>query len=68
MNRLDGKRMSAIFFKYYHGRTIEDPEDMEMLDKLVRAAHIEYSVRNGEPYAEATEIGRNLHYYPMPSQ
>jgi len=61
MNQIDGKRMNEIFFEYYHGKPIDSLEDKKMLDKLVRAAHIEYSIRDGKAYAQATEIGKRLH-------
>ena len=64
MNRIKGEKMKEVFFKYYHGKPIESREDKEMLDKLVLVAHIEYSLKDGKAYAQATDLGRGLHYYP----
>ena len=69
MNKYDGKRMNDIFYKYYHGREIteEDLGDMDMLHKLSRTGHIVYRYEGGKAFAEATEMGKGLHYYPKPS-
>ena len=69
MNKSEGKRMNDIFYKYYHGREItkEDLGDMDMLDTLYITGHINYKYENGKAFAEATEMGRGLHYYPKPS-
>jgi hypothetical protein len=66
MNESDGKKMEEIFFKYYYKAQIESLNDKYMLDKLVRAGHTEYSFEDGRAYAQATAIGKKLHYLPSP--
>lgn len=55
----EGKLMERTMLKYYRGRKIED-EDREMLEKLGRAAYIEYYLHKGSVYARASETGRSL--------
>ncbi|MCL2148534.1 MAG: hypothetical protein FWH47_04275 [Methanomassiliicoccaceae archaeon] len=63
MNRFDGKEMNDVFYKYYHGMQI-DPKDKPMLDKLVMASHMEYTIRDGKAFAEASKVGKMMHYRP----
>ena len=64
LNEREGKRMEEVFFKYYDRREIESVSDKRMLDKLARAGHIEYVAIGGKAYAQATQLGRKLHYVP----
>jgi len=60
MNRTEGKEFKETYFRYYDIRPVER-EDIKMLDRLVRAKHIEYSVKDGKAYAGATEESKKLH-------
>jgi len=62
MNKIEGERMNRVFLEYYNGKRV-DPEDKDMLDRLVIAGHIEYKFKGGEPLAQATVLGRGL--YPI---
>ncbi|MCL2148769.1 MAG: hypothetical protein FWH47_05475 [Methanomassiliicoccaceae archaeon] len=62
MNSLEGKRMSRVFFKYYHERPIESMDDKRMIDQLVIAGYTESTFnKDGIAVARATSTGRKLH-------
>ena len=54
-----GKKLERVFFEYYNLKKIE-LKDRESLDRLARAAHIEYVFEGGIAYARASQIGREL--------
>ena len=60
MNRIDGKRLSETFFKYYDAKPVEEC-DVDMLENLLLAKHIKYTIKENKAYAEATDIGKGLH-------
>ena len=64
MNRFDGERLNEVFFKYYLEKEIENLDKI-MLDRLVRAGLIEYVLKEGKAYAQATSVGKGLHYLSM---
>ncbi|MCL2607546.1 MAG: hypothetical protein FWD92_03185 [Methanomassiliicoccaceae archaeon] len=68
MNRTEGTKFRDTYIKYYNVKQVEG-EDLAMLDRLVRAEHIKYSIREGKAYAEATEGSKKLHSIrpPRPS-
>ena len=55
----EGEEMKQIFFKYYNEREISS-EDKPVLDKLFKAAFVDYRYRDGKAYAEASPMGKCL--------
>lgn len=55
----EGKAMGEIFLRYYYGRRV-DESDRIVLDRLCRAAFIDYYRKDGVPYARASRGGRCL--------
>jgi len=65
LNKVEGKELNRIFFKYYDRRQIDDWNDKVMLDNLEAAGHTEYLLEDGKAYAQATVSGRRLHRPPQ---
>jgi hypothetical protein len=63
---MQGVEMNDVFYRYYKEKLVQN-KDRAMLNRLVRAKHIRYIFRDGVAFAEATEIGRNLHPCPPPT-
>lgn len=55
----EGKQLDRTMLKYYHDRKV-DEEDRPVLDRLVRAAFIEYYYHGDSRYARASKAGRSL--------
>lgn len=55
----EGKILNDTFLRYYYGRKVDDT-DRTVLDRLCRAAYIDYYSENGVLYARASKTGRCL--------
>lgn len=55
----EGKILDDTFLRYYYGRKVVD-SDRNVLDRLCRAAYIDYYSENGFLYARASKTGRCL--------
>ena len=55
----EGKEMGRILLRYYYGRRVDD-QDRIVLDRLCRAAFIDFYRKDGVLYARASKVGRCL--------
>ncbi|MCL2317874.1 MAG: hypothetical protein FWC44_02300 [Methanomassiliicoccaceae archaeon] len=55
----DGKKMRQVFLEYKEGKKVNET-DKPMLDRLVMASYIEYTLVNGEVFAKASPIAKGL--------
>ena len=55
----EGRQLDRTLLKYYRGRKV-DEENRPVLDKLARAAYVEYYFDGDSRYARASRAARDL--------